>query len=193
MNVEITGRHIEITQALREFATEKLQKLTRLLDGPLDVHVVLGIEKHRHIAEIQVKSRAGVFSSAHETGDLYTSISDVAEKLERQAQKHKEKLQHHKHRKGPRDPETAAAIEEAAAEATAKDGRPAGEATPPRTGPCILRTRGSRMKPCSPEEALLDLESSGRDILLFREIESGKLHVIYRRGDGNFGLIESKL
>ena len=67
MNVDITGRHIDVTPALREFTEDRLRKLTRLLDGPLDVHVVLGIEKHRHLAEIQVKSRSGVFSGAHET------------------------------------------------------------------------------------------------------------------------------
>ena len=111
MKIDFTGRHIEVTSALREFTEDKLGKLERLLDGPLDVHVVLAIEKHRHVAEIQVKARNGVFSGAQETGDLYASIGEVADKLERQALKHKEKLQQHKHRKGPRDPEIAAVIE----------------------------------------------------------------------------------
>ena len=81
MQLDITGRHIEVTPALREFAEEKLRKLERLLDGPLEVHVVLGIEKHRHMAEIQVKSRTGIFSGTQETGDLYASIGEVADKL----------------------------------------------------------------------------------------------------------------
>ena len=63
----------------------------RLLDGPLEVHVVLGIEKHRHTAEVQVKSRDAVFSGTQETGDLYASIGEVVDKLERQALKHKDK------------------------------------------------------------------------------------------------------
>jgi len=111
IQLDITGRHVEVTPALREFAEEKLGKLGRLLDGPIEVHVVLGIEKHRHFAEVQVKSKTGVFSGHQETGDLYASIREVADKLERQALKHKEKMQDHKHRHGPRGPEVAATIE----------------------------------------------------------------------------------
>jgi putative sigma-54 modulation protein len=111
IHLDITGRHVEITPALRDFAGEKLAKLERLLDGPIEAHVVLGIEKHRHFAEIQVKSKTGVFSGHQETDDLYASIREVADKLERQALKHKEKMQDHKHRHGPRDPEVAATIE----------------------------------------------------------------------------------
>ena len=111
IHLEITGRHVEVTPALRDFAAEKLTKLERLLDGPIEAHVVLGIEKHRHFAEVQIKSKTGVFSGHQETGDLYASIREVADKLERQALKHKEKIQNHKHRHGPRDPEVAATIE----------------------------------------------------------------------------------
>ena len=112
MKFDYTGRHVDVTPALREFTEEKLRKLERLLDGPLDVHVVLGIEKHRHVAEIQVKSRTTVLSGTQETGDLYASIGEVADKLERQALKHKEKLHDHKHRKSPRDTEVSKAIRE---------------------------------------------------------------------------------
>jgi len=111
IHLDITGRHVEITPALRDFAEERLAKLERLLDGPIEAHVVLGIEKHRHFAEVQVKSKTGVFTGHQETGDLYASIREVADKLERQALKHKEKIQNHKHRQGPRDPEIAATIE----------------------------------------------------------------------------------
>ena len=89
MNLDITGRQVEITTALREFAEEKLRKLEKLLDGPIDVHIVLGIEKHRHIAEVKVKSRTAILSGTEETNDLYASIREVADKLERQALKHK--------------------------------------------------------------------------------------------------------
>jgi putative sigma-54 modulation protein len=111
IHLDITGRHVEITPALRDFTEERLAKLERLLDGPIEAHVVLGIEKHRHFAEVQVKSKTGVFTGHQETGDLYASIREVADKLERQALKHKEKIQNHKHRHGPRDPEVAATIE----------------------------------------------------------------------------------
>ena len=111
IHLEMTGRHLDITPALRDFATDKLSKLERLLEGPIEAHVVLGVEKHRHFAEIQIKCKTGNFSSQQETGDLYASIQEVVDKLERQAHKHKEKMQDHKHRRSPRDPEIAATIE----------------------------------------------------------------------------------
>ncbi len=111
IHLDITGRHVEITPALRNFAEEKLAKLERLLDGPIEAHVVLSIMKHRHIAEIQIKSRSVVLSGTEETSDLYASIGEVVDKLERQALKHKEKIHDHKHRRGPRDPEVTATIE----------------------------------------------------------------------------------
>jgi putative sigma-54 modulation protein len=184
MNIDITGRQVDVTPALREFAEDKLRKLERLLDGPLDIHVVLAIEKHRHMAEIQVKSRTAVFSGMQETGDLYASIGEVADKLERQALKHKEKLQQHKHRRGPRDPEIAAAIE-----ANAEEQR-SDTAAPAVAGPQIIRTEGYRLKPLSAEDAALELDGSTADVLVFRDSGSDRMCVIYRRSDGNFGLVE---
>ena len=87
MKIDITGRQIEITPALKEFAEEKLSKLEKLLVGPVEAHVVLAIAKHRHIAEIKVKSPHTVLSGTEETGDLYASIGEVVDKLERQALK----------------------------------------------------------------------------------------------------------
>ena len=92
MQVHITGRQVAITPALRKFAEEKLRKVEKILGGPIEAHVVLAVEKRRHHAEIQVKSRSALLSGAEETEDLYVSIGDVVEKLERQALKHKEKL-----------------------------------------------------------------------------------------------------
>ena len=185
MELEITGRHIDVTPALKEFTEEKLRKLERLLDGPLEAHVVLFIEKHRHIAEIQVKGRNAVLSSAQETGDLYASIGEVVDKLERQALKHKEKMRHHKQRKGPRDPETAASIA-----AHAQDAAPESPMTDADQPPRIVRSERYRLKPLSAEDAVLELEATGEDLLVFRDTETDRLHVLYRRRNGDLGLIE---
>jgi putative sigma-54 modulation protein len=181
MNIEITGRQIEITPAIREFASDKLRKLEKLLDGPLEVHVVLAVEKHRHLAEIQVKSRAGVFSGAEETADLYASISEVADKLERQALKHKEKVTHRKRREGTRVPDAAVAIE-----SEVRSERTAPEELPTR----IVRDERYRLKPLGPEDAALELEATGEDLLVFRDSTTYRVNVLYRRRDGNFGLVD---
>lgn len=186
MQLDITGRHVEVTPALREFAIEKLSKLHKLLDGPLEIHVVLGIEKHRHTAEIQVKSRTAVLSGAEETGDLYVSIGEVVEKLERQALRHKDKRKAHKPRRGPRDPEIAAVIE---ANAAPQTGPAEGEDEQQR-GTRVIRNTRYRLKPLALEDALLDLESSGDEVLVFRDAESDRLSVVYRRRDGDYGLVE---
>ena len=184
MHVDITGRHLEVTPALREFTEEKLRKIERLLDGPLEVHVVLGIEKHRHSAEIQVKSRNTYLSGTQETGDLYASIGEVADKLERQALKHKEKMRDHKHRRGPRDPEIAATI--AANALPSERGREGADERQVR----IVRSRLFNRKPMSPIDAALDLDNSGDPILVFRDVQTDRINVVYRLEDGNFGWVD---
>jgi putative sigma-54 modulation protein len=185
MNLDITGRHIEITPALKDFTEEKLRKLEKLLRGPLDVKVVLGIEKHRHMAEIQVKSKTAVLSGTQETGDLYASIGEVVDKLERQALKHKEKIRDHKHRKSLRSPEVAAEID-----ATSSSLRRAEAAEEEETAPRIHRSESYSVKPLSVEDALLELESSAEEVLVFRDSTTDQVSVIYRRADGDFGLVE---
>lgn len=186
MQLDITGRHIEVTPALREFAEEKLSKLERLLEGPLEVHVVLGIEKHRHTAEVQVKSRTAIFSGTQETGDLYASIGEVADKLERQALKHKEKMRAHKSKKSPRNPDAAAVIE---ANAAPRETAP-GVAANPHNAPRVVRSPRYRVKPLSTEDAVLELESTRQDVLVFRDADTDRVNVVYRQKNGNFILVE---
>ncbi len=185
MNIEITGRHIEVTAALREFTEEKLRKLEKLLDGPLEAHVVLAIEKHRHLAEIQVNSRNLVLSGQEETDDLYSSIREVTDKLERQALKHKQKITDKKHRRGPKFGEAAAEMD---AQALAEREPDAGAADNPASR--IVRSRSYRVKPMTTEDALLELEANGDDLIVFRDAGSSRMQVIYRQRDGNFALID---
>ena len=97
MQVEITGRHIALTPALRHFTEERLSKLDRLLDGPLEAHVVLDVARHGHRAEIQISGPNLKLTGAEETDDLYTSIRETVDKLERQARKHKTRLLNQRH------------------------------------------------------------------------------------------------
>ena len=107
MSVDITGRHIEITPALREFTVDKLQKLHKYLDDIIETHVILAVEKHRHIAEIVVHARTATMSGSGETEDMYSAIGLVMEKLERQAKKHKEKIKRRNKKKGAESIRTA--------------------------------------------------------------------------------------
>ncbi len=188
MNIDITGRHIEITPALREFAADKLGKLSKLLDGPVDAHVVLFIEKHRHVAEIQVKSRRGLFSGQEETGDLYASINEVVDKIEKQIRRSKDKRTARKRRDATRLPQAALAIEAATASPETAEADPAhAEEEPPGR---IVRSRRYRLKPLSPEDAAMELESTGEDVLVYRDAMTYRVNVIHRLGDGRFGLVD---
>lgn len=186
MRIDITGRQVEVTPALRKFAEDKLKKLERLLDGPLEAHIVLAIEKHRHLAEIQVRSRTALLSGVRETADLYASINDVADKLERQALKHKEKLTTRKKRGARRSPAAPAQAPEPAA-----PGRRRARATAPADGkPRLFPSERYRLKPLAAEDAALELDASGDDLLVYRDAETYRVNVVYRRKDGNFGLVD---
>jgi putative sigma-54 modulation protein len=185
MKVDITGRHIEITPALREHAEEKLGKLDKILEGPNEAHVVLFIEKHRHVAEIQLKNRSGVFSGQEETDDLYVSIDSVVDKLESQVRKFKDKRTARRRRDGVKASEAAAVLESAVAEAPSSDDGDDDAATRR-----IVRSDQYRVKPLTPEDAAIELESSGRDLLVFRDAETERINVLHRLQDGNYGLVD---
>jgi len=182
MRIEITGRQIEVTPALREFASEKLRKLERLLDGPLDIHVVLAVEKHRHMAEIQVKSRTAVLSGTEESEDLYASISEVADKLERQALRHKEKVTGRKRREGVRAADAAVVLDGGNGQTAAVDAD--------TSGTRIIRSERYRLKPLTPEDAVLELDETGEDLLVYRDADTYRVNVVSRRKDGNFDLVD---
>ena len=97
MNLSVTGHHIDITESLRAYVTEKMDKLTRHFDNVIDVHVILTVEKVRHKAEATIMlSGAKLFADAVEE-DMYAAIDALTDKLDRQVIKHKEKLKdHHK-------------------------------------------------------------------------------------------------
>ena len=91
MKVHYTGRHMELTEPLKQFTQERLDKMATYLDDIIDVHVILGVEKHRHAAEVTLKTRASAFVASATTDDMYASITQVIEKLDAQAHKHQGK------------------------------------------------------------------------------------------------------
>ncbi len=93
MKVIYTGRHTEISEPLRQAAQEGLEKMQAYLDDIIDVHVIFSVEKHRHTAEITLKTRSGEFIASAESTDMYQSLSQALDKLEVQAHRHSGKLQ----------------------------------------------------------------------------------------------------
>jgi len=184
MKLDITGRHIEITPAIRDFTKDKLSKLERWIDDVMEAHVVLCVEKHRHQAEVVVKGRHHTYTGTEETGDMYVSIGNVVEKIEKQARRLKEKaVTRRKHSRSTKE-----AVQMLPA-APSTNGNRAAEPAPARA-PRVIRSNDYRMKPMSREDAVLEFRDSDREFLVFRDARSQRIKVMYRRKDGNLGLIE---
>lgn len=176
MRIEITGRHIDITPAIRDFTEDKLRKLERWIDEILETHVVLSVEKHRHIAEIILRARTRTFTGTDATGDMYASIGNAADKIEKQARRLKDKVTgRRKHARPPAQAPIQAG----------PDGDGAGEAERR-----IIRVPVDTRKPMSIEDAALVLAETDQEFLVFREARSQRISVLYRRRDGHLGLIE---
>jgi len=87
MQIHFTGRHVEVTDSLKKYAEERLGKMSTYIDDIIDIHTTLSIEKHRHQADILLKSKSGAFMASAETDDMYQSLSQAIDKLETQVHK----------------------------------------------------------------------------------------------------------
>ncbi|MBT5471139.1 MAG: ribosome-associated translation inhibitor RaiA [Nitrospina sp.] len=100
MKLTVTGRKIEITDGIRDHVNNKMEKTISDLGEAADVHVALAVEKHRHFAEITVKTKEFTLHSQDETNDLYTSMDKTLDKMEKQIRKHREKAKDMRNKKG---------------------------------------------------------------------------------------------
>lgn len=185
MDVRLTGRHMTITPALQEHARKKLAKLERYFDRIIDAHVVTSVQRNWHTAEITISANGVLLRAEERTPDMYQSIDQAVEKIERQLKRHNEKL--HSHSRGAIRLETPPAEQTEPEEAEAQDHQENQSAS--RLGR-IVRTKTISMKPMSAEEAALQMELLGHAFFVFRNAENDQINVVYRRRDGDYGLIE---
>jgi len=170
MTVELTARNVDLTPRLETRVTSALKKLMRVLDDAAAAHVILSAEKHRYRTEIVLTWRDRQFTGTAETTDLTSSVRQALARLERQTLKQKEKF----------------TTRRRVNKKTAKTIR-----TEPVPGePQIIKTPRYEVKPLTPDEAAQLLQTSEEGFLVFRDAESQRVAVIYKRADGNFGLIE---
>jgi putative sigma-54 modulation protein len=178
MRLQVKGRNLEVSEQIRTYAEEKLGKLDRLVSDPTRVELELEVEKNPSIADNQVAeatvwTKGPVLRARETSGDMKASIDQLVAKLERQVKRYREKR-----RVAPRR--------------HARDGVPA-EPAPlevPVDETTIVKTKQFSVYPMSPEEAVLQLELVGHDFFVFRNAATEVINVVYRRRDGDFGLIE---
>jgi len=181
MSVDITGRHIEITEPLRKFTTDRLEKLRGVMDEILEAHFILTVEKHqRHIAECNIKTRHDFYHVEEVSTDMYTSVASVIDKVEKQILRNKErKVTRKRHNNTPRGMEVITTTSVVEVEQIL------GERLPR-----IIRTYDVAAKPMSVDDAAIQIDGSDRNFLVFRNADTEKLNVVYKRKDGNIGWIE---
>jgi putative sigma-54 modulation protein len=178
--VKVTGRHLQITPAINDYATKKIESLH--LDYPkiIEAHVILEVEKYRHSAEVVlVCSNHITIEACEETDDMYAALDQVTDKVARQMRKYKTRLMR-KHR--PRK-DVIEHLEEQVLhpEPVEDDEHPQHP---------VVRTERYPVKPMYVDEAVLQLEMSHRQFLVFRNARDSRVNVLYRRKGGDFGLIE---
>ena len=176
MKLTISGKNIDVTNALKEHVHKRLGKLDRHLDDSVEAQVTLSVEKENHNVEVTVFLNGGILLRGEETtGDMYASIDQVVDKVERQLKKHKTKI----NRK----------LRQTGHGTLLGDSDESDDTDAPR----IVKTKRFAIKPMAPEEAVLQMELLGHDFYVFRNADSEEVNVVYRRKDRNYGLIEPEV
>jgi putative sigma-54 modulation protein len=182
MPTEISGRNYDIEPAVRAIVEKKLAKIEeRLFDDVIDTRVVLQVEKYRNICEVLMVGKEHDVKTIQESDEsMQDAVNKAIDHLKRQAQKNRKKLRDH-HRGVRSKPISEWAIQ------VLEPGKLRAEA--PQSSPRIVKTNNIPIRPMSIEEAALRLDDSKNEFIVFRDIDTDKVSVIYKRRDNNLGLI----
>jgi putative sigma-54 modulation protein len=176
MNVHITARHTDLSPEAEAYCRRRLAALTKVFAGVTDVDVIVGHARNRFTAEIHVRAKGTGIVVAEESHDLMNSLNLAFDDLDRKIKKEREKFRDKK-RRGGRVRKEIGLPEAAATEPVPQERR-------------IVRAPAGPAKPMTLEEAALEIDLKKRDILVFRQPGTEKWTVLFRRKDGNLGLVE---
>lgn len=168
MQLAVRGKNIEITNAIREYAEKKFGKLEKFIDQPLNAQVNMYTERGRHIVEVTAALNGLLLRGEEASGDMYASIDLVSEKLEKQLLKYKARFKKRGKENG---------ISEV-------------ELPPVDAEGSLVKTKKFTVKPLTIEEAIVQMNLLSHDFFVFANADTDKVNVLYRRKDGNYGLLE---
>lgn len=172
--INVTFRHVDPSKALKDYATEKLSKVQKVVDQPFDAHVTLSVEKYRHIAEVFTTGKGITIKAFESTEDLYSAIDLVCDKVERQLKKYRERRKEKASGSFPAPVVSGSSL-------TIQEG---GEV------PRIVRSENFLPKPMSVEEAAHHLDLLKVDVVMFVNQDTNQPSVVFRQQDGNIGFTE---
>ncbi|NMO20248.1 ribosome hibernation-promoting factor, HPF/YfiA family [Pyxidicoccus fallax] len=211
MQFNITFRQFGASDSLKEYAREKVERVNRLLDRAGEAHVVLYLERHLHHADITIHSGAWVLRGREKSDDMYASIDLAMDKIERQLRRYRDKLKTHHGRERVhhrqdlvnqlkvrhavfemQDAEELATLAagEPPALAAVPEPKPAAAPTPVPPSARVVRATHLTIKPLSVDEAVMQMNLMNNDFYVFHNVASDALCIVYRRKDGQYGLIE---
>ena len=177
MQIEYTCRNVHLDDRLRGFVEQKLQKVMKFVEEPIEVKVFLDIEKHRHIAELHISHRLGIAKATEENdGSLLDAVNLVVDKAEKQVRRSRKKLvdkRRRPDRNGQRWP------------VEVLDRASVGDGATPR----VIEATHVEIKPMTIAEAAIELETAEHGFVVFRDADTDRLNVLFRRKDQNYGLI----
>ena len=175
MQFEYTGRHLEVTPAMRSHVEGHFARVSHLFNGSAtNAHVIIEVERGKHRAEIVVNWHDHLLTATSVLPDMYLALSRTIDKLEKQALKLKNKIIDRKH-----NAEKVAVVAANGADVPADNREPR-----------IVTERKTASKPMTVEEAVIKLKNQKDDLVVYRDAETEKISVLYKRKDGNFGLIQ---
>lgn len=178
MNIIVRGRNLTVTPALKEYAEKKVSKIEKYFEDDLqNATVLLSVEKGMQNVEVTIPLQGYLLRGEEQTGDMYNSIDNVVDKLERQVRKYKTRIN-----KKIKDVSVLDLIPE--------NERPENEAS---LEPQIKKTKRFIIKPMMVEEAVLQMDLIGHDFYVFLNGETDETNVVYKRKDGHYGLIEPEI
>ena len=173
MRVIITGKGMEVSDYLKEMVTKKVNKLQRFFGEDTEAHITMSIQRSRHIVEVTIPFDGIVLRGEEATGDMYASVDGVVGKLEKQIHKHRTALKKKLHEG-----------------AFLKDDNTYHDELEDEKIPSVVRTKRFVVKPMDIEEAQMQMELLGHQFFVFRNAKTNEVNVLYKRHDGDLGLIE---
>ena len=173
MKVTVIAKNIELTQALKEIVQKKISKLEKYFEVEVEAKATLSVQKSRQIIEVTIPFNGAILRGEESTEDMYKSIDLVEDKLERQIRKQKTRLSRRNN-----GSLKFAAINDGRLDSIEED-----EGS-------LVKVKKFGVKPMNSEEAILQMDLLGHNFFVYQDAESSKINVVYKRKDGNYGLLE---